>query len=311
MARPTKTGLEYFPLDVDMDQDDKLFFIEAKHGLIGFAIVVRLLMLIYKEGYYKQYTEDKEAFMIAKRLSVDVNVLKNVINDCINEGIFNKNLFEHYGILTSRGIQKRYLEACGRRKEVNMVKEYCLINPKNYKNVVFEHITPVNADINPDKCDTMPAETPQSKVKESKVKENIKHTCAPDGARAYTDPSPGGSVETEKVTATPEDKPSKSGPRSSFKSKMQEQLFDRFWAVYPRKVGKKDAVKAWNKLKPDETLTIQIIEGVERWKLSTQWTKDGGQYIPYPATFLNGERWKDECDIAVTKPRRNDLDEFF
>lgn len=91
----------------------------------------------------------------------------------------------------------------------------------------------------------------------------------------------------------------------------EQDLFDRFWAVYPRKVGKRDAVKAWNKLKPDETLTLQIIEGVERWKLSTQWTKDGGQYIPYPATFLNGERWKDECDIAVTKPRRNDLDEFF
>jgi len=140
---------------------------------------------------------------------------------------------------------------------------------------------------------------------------DILYICAPDGARAHTDPSPGGSVEAEKVTATPEDKPSKSGPRSSFKSKMQEQLFDEFWAVYPRKVGKKDAVKAWNKLKPDETLTHQIIEGVERWKLSTQWTKDGGQYIPYPATFLNGERWKDEYDIAVTKPRRNDLDEFF
>lgn len=87
MARPTKTGLDYFPLDVDMDQDDKLFFIEAKYGLISFAIIVRILMLIYKDGYYKYYSEDKEAFMLAKRLSVDVNVLKNVINDCINDGI--------------------------------------------------------------------------------------------------------------------------------------------------------------------------------------------------------------------------------
>ena len=172
MARPTKTGLEYFPLDVDMDQDDKLFFIEAKHGLIGFAIVVRLLMLIYKEGYYKQYTEDKEAFMLAKRLSVEVNVLNNIINDCINEDIFNKKLFEQYGILTSRGIQKRYLEACARRKEVNIFKEYCLIDPKNYKNLVFEYINPVIVDINPDKCNTVSAETPQSKVKESKEKES-------------------------------------------------------------------------------------------------------------------------------------------
>ena len=172
MARPQKVGVEYFPLDVDMDQDDKLFFIEAKHGLIGFAVVVRLLMLIYKDGYYKQYTEDKEAFMLAKRLSVEVNVLNNIINDCINEDIFNKKLFEQYGILTSRGIQKRYLEACARRKEVNIFKEYCLIDPKNYKNLVFEYINPVIVDINPDKCNTVSAETPQSKVKESKEKES-------------------------------------------------------------------------------------------------------------------------------------------
>lgn len=149
MARPTKTGLDYFPLDVDMDQDDKLFFIEAKYGLISFAIIVRILMLIYKDGYYKYYSEDKEAFMLAKRLSVDVNVLKNVINDCINDGIFNKNLFERYGILTSRGIQKRYLEACSRRKEVSIIKEYCLVNTKKYKNIVFEHLNRVNVDNNP------------------------------------------------------------------------------------------------------------------------------------------------------------------
>ena len=170
MARPQKEGLDYFPLDVDMDQDDKLFFIEAKHGLIGFAIVVRLLMQIYKEGYYKHYDDNKDAFLFAKRLSADVNVIKNVINDCINEGFFNKDLYEKYGILTSSGIQKRYLEACTRRKKVSIIKEYCLIDTENYKNIVFEYINPINVDINPDKCNITPAETPQSKVKESKVK---------------------------------------------------------------------------------------------------------------------------------------------
>jgi len=165
MARPQKEGLDYFPLDVDMDQDDKLFFIEAKHGLIGFAIVVRLLMQIYKEGYYKHYDDNKDAFLFAKRLSVDVNVIKNVVNDCINEGFFNKDLYEKYGILTSRGIQKRYLEACTRRKKVSIIKEYCLIDTENYKNIVFEYINPINVDIDPDKCNITSAETPQSKVK--------------------------------------------------------------------------------------------------------------------------------------------------
>jgi hypothetical protein len=266
-------------------------------------------MLIYKEGYYKQYTEDKEAFMIAKRLSVDVNVLKNVINDCINEGIFNKNLFEHYGILTSRGIQKRYLEACGRRKEVNMVKEYCLISPKNYKNVVFEHITPVNVDINPDKCNTMPAETPQSKVKESKVKENIKHICASEAAQESKCTPEGDGVEAEKVTATPGEqqvktpleaageKPNK--PRPPFTSKKQEQLFDQFWQLYPRKKNKGQAERVWAKLRPNDELFASILAGLERAKASYDWQKEGGKYIPYPATWLNAKGWEDEYQPAV------------
>lgn len=77
--------------------------------------------------------------------------------------------------------------------------------------------------------------------------------------------------------------------------------FDLFWSVYPKKVGKKDAIKAWNKLKPDENLVKAIIEGVERWKGTEQWNKDGGQYIPYPATFLRQERWNDEIRTVVPK----------
>jgi len=290
MARPTKTGLDYFPLDVDMDQDDKLFFIEAKYGLISFAIIVRILMLIYKDGYYKYYSEDKEAFMLAKRLSVDVNVLKNVINDCINDGIFNKNLFERYGILTSRGIQKRYLEACSRRKEVSIIKEYCLVNTKKYKNIVFEHLNRVNVDNNPDKCDIMQTETPQSKVKKSKVKKSNNNICAPDSAHVHTASQPGASVEAEKVTATPE----KSGPRSPFKSKRQEQLFDEFWSAYPKKRSKGQAEKTWVKIDPDESLLVAMLSGLEKAKNSHEWTKEGGQYVPYPSTWLNAKGWEDE-----------------
>jgi predicted phage replisome organizer len=141
-----------------------------------------------------------------------------------------------------------------------------------------------------------------------KYRENIKKAlqCNADVTTSNAD------VTTSNKNVTQSKSKSKSKSKEKEKEKELEQdLFDRFWVVYPRKVGKKDAVKAWSKLKPDEALTIQIIEGVERWKLSTQWTKDGGQYIPYPATFLNGERWKDECDVTVTKPRKNDLDDLF
>lgn len=77
--------------------------------------------------------------------------------------------------------------------------------------------------------------------------------------------------------------------------------FDLFWSVYPKRVGKKDAIKAWGQIKPNEETVKAIIEGVGRWKASEQWTKDGGQFIPYPATFLRGERWNDECQPAIAK----------
>ena len=56
MARPKKDGLEYFPLDTDMDQDDKVRLIEAEHGILGFGILVKLFMN-HKEGYYYEWGE--------------------------------------------------------------------------------------------------------------------------------------------------------------------------------------------------------------------------------------------------------------
>lgn len=70
--------------------------------------------------------------------------------------------------------------------------------------------------------------------------------------------------------------------------------FDGFWIIYPKKRAKKDAFKVWLKLKPDLTLTEEIVLFIEKAKQSVEWTKNGGQFIPYPTTFLNGQRWKDE-----------------
>ena len=73
-----------------------------------------------------------------------------------------------------------------------------------------------------------------------------------------------------------------------------ETGFGRFWSAYPKKTAKKDAFKAWAKLKPDEDLTEKILSALEKHKKSDQWLKDNGQFIPYPATWLNGRRWEDE-----------------
>ena len=76
--------------------------------------------------------------------------------------------------------------------------------------------------------------------------------------------------------------------------------FEVFWSEYPRHDGKMNARKAFIKLKPDAELMGKIIEAIRKQKCSWQWTKDGGQYIPYPATWLNGRRWEDETLIGNT-----------
>lgn len=75
--------------------------------------------------------------------------------------------------------------------------------------------------------------------------------------------------------------------------------FNKFWKIYPKKVAKQDAVKAWKKLKPDEKLLAEILTALEKQKQSPQWRKDGGQFIPYPATWLNGRRWEDVQEQPV------------
>ncbi|MBI4063485.1 MAG: hypothetical protein HY401_04200 [Elusimicrobia bacterium] len=70
--------------------------------------------------------------------------------------------------------------------------------------------------------------------------------------------------------------------------------FDVFWQAYPRHVGKQSAIKAWGKLKPAPEPLKKILEALERQKQSEQWQREGGRFIPHPATWINGKRWEDE-----------------
>lgn len=81
--------------------------------------------------------------------------------------------------------------------------------------------------------------------------------------------------------------------------------FSRFWAIYPRKDGKADAQAAWGKLAPTEELFSAIEAAITSAKTSDQWTREKGQFIPMPATYLRKRRWEDEGIVqrAMAKPR--------
>ena len=78
-----------------------------------------------------------------------------------------------------------------------------------------------------------------------------------------------------------------------------DESFDRFWSSYPKKVAKQAAMKAWKKLNPNGITVVHIIDKLDEWKESDEWNRDGGQYIPHPATWLNGRRWEDEVPKRV------------
>ena len=78
----------------------------------------------------------------------------------------------------------------------------------------------------------------------------------------------------------------------------RDALFSKFWSAYPKKVAKPTAQAAFKKLNPDASLMEIILEALEKQKRSSQWTKDNGQYIPNPSTWLNQKRWEDEDERA-------------
>ena len=84
--------------------------------------------------------------------------------------------------------------------------------------------------------------------------------------------------------------------------------FDSFWEIYPKKEAKEKARKAWRKLNPNADLQATILRAVETRKKTKDWLKDDGQYVPYPASWLNGKRWKDELPPPTVQRYANPLD---
>lgn len=147
MARPFKTGLDYFELDCHLDEKIKL--IQAEFGLKGFAVVVLLFKEIYGgEGYYMSWDNERLLLLASENgiESGDTNLIKEVVRACIRRGIFSAEIFEKYQILTSKGIQKRYFRAVARRGKIEAKKEYLLV--KVDKNLINVNNNSINADKN-------------------------------------------------------------------------------------------------------------------------------------------------------------------
>lgn len=159
MARPLKQGLDYFPLDVGFLQDMKVRRIIKSCGASAISVLIWLLGSCYRdEGYYIWWTEDLP-FIVADEIGVTEGCVQEVVKRALQVGFFDAGMKEKHGILTSAGIQKRFLEVTSRRKAAFLRRDFALISV----NVDNNSINVCNNSINV-------YSNEQSKVKKSKVK---------------------------------------------------------------------------------------------------------------------------------------------
>lgn len=167
MARKVKEGLDYFTLDCNMN--DKIKLIEAEFGIKAFAIIVKLYQKIYSErGYYCEWNEDVALLFIASlggNSGVSKSLIDVILAASIRRGIFSEELYERYGILTSKRIQEQYFDAVSRREKVEVEKEYLLV--KVSKNMVIVNNNSINVYINSQNVSS------NTQSKEEKSREDI------------------------------------------------------------------------------------------------------------------------------------------
>lgn len=129
----------------------------------------------------------------------------------------------------------------------------------------------------------------------------------PDVNRTTTEPQP--SLNQDRLNSG--DNPtstllsSSSSSKNKDAPKAREGRFPEWYAAYPKKVGRGAALAAWNKLRPSDATIAKMLEALTWQRNQPRWTKDGGEYIPNPSTYLNHTRWEDEPFFAEPQPTRS------
>ena len=177
MARPLKSGIDYFPLDCNFMKDIKVRKILRACGPSAIAVIVNLLCTIYQgDGYYMMWDEDT-GFLIADDVGVKESFVHEVVKTAVQVDFFNAAMFDTRGILTSIGIQRRYKEATARRNDNSLIADYNLLS--NELSGVIAYNNSVNVDnnsINVDRSTQMIVD--DSKVNKTKVDDDIGDACA-------------------------------------------------------------------------------------------------------------------------------------
>lgn len=174
MARLRKDGLNYFPLDVDFFDDEKIKILEARYGADGITLYLYLLCRIYRQGYYIQVNEDFE-YLVSAELKMGADKVKQVLTFLLSRSLFDNTLFQSDAVLTSAGIQKRWQIAkkeAARKTPIEVGRFWLLKREETepcIKCTLFDDCSGKNDNNSGKKEDNSGGKT----IKESKVNNNI------------------------------------------------------------------------------------------------------------------------------------------
>lgn len=130
-----KSGLNFFPLDCQLDE--KFELIEAEFGMEGFAVIIKLLQRIYAiEGYYCEWSEEV-SLLFSKQIYMEKDRVQRIIEAAIRRGIFSREIFEKHNVLTSNGIQKRFVYGSSRKQKVELKEDFLLLENDDLRKNVY------------------------------------------------------------------------------------------------------------------------------------------------------------------------------
>ena len=189
MARPQKENVDYWPFDVGLFRDRKFRLIRSEFGIKGAYIALELINMAYSEnGYYAKFGEE-DCLLMSEGVGggCEASFIMEVVRGCCRRSLFDEGIYNAFGVLTSHGIQQRYLRIIGKnRADVRFIKEYFLLDISDERDVpanIRNKVTLLSSF--PTENPSKPTENPQSKVKESKVKEYAQSADKSASAPAY------------------------------------------------------------------------------------------------------------------------------
>ncbi|MDL2310983.1 DUF4373 domain-containing protein [Peptostreptococcaceae bacterium OttesenSCG-928-C18] len=266
MARPFKKGIDYFPLDVTFLRNIKVRKIVRTCGNEALSVLVSILCNIYQaKGYYCIW-DTELCFLVADEVGVCEDFVFKVAEKAVQVGFFNKKRFEDYEILTSKGIQRRYLEITSKRKRVDLVKEYMVLGVNDYINLKNVNINGVNSAVNT-----------QSKVEESKVnKSKEKKSSFEDEVISLWNSING--ISNIKVIST------------------GSKRFNYFWSLR-REFGDEAVIEAINNISKSDFLRGKVTD----FKITFDWFLMPSNFLKVYEGNYNNKDKKEDLDLEQWK----------